>query len=58
MHPPAHRGHTEAPFRAQAATFPLHGKGLPLRMMLQNVLHPLLGTDMGVDFGGKDAFVA
>ena len=27
-------------------------------MMLQNVLHPLLGTDVGVDFGGKNAFVA
>ena len=27
-------------------------------MMLQNVFHPLLGADVGVDFGCKDAFVA
>ena len=27
-------------------------------MMFKNVLHPLTGTDVGVDFGGEDAFVA
>ena len=31
---------------------------LPLRMVVKDVLHPLVGGDVGVDFGGEDAFVA
>jgi hypothetical protein len=27
-------------------------------MMVKDVLHPLMGGDVGVDFGGEDAFVA
>ena len=27
-------------------------------MVVKDVLHPLLGADVGIDFGGEDAFVA
>ena len=53
-----HSWHTEVPFCAQAATFHLCGDKLPLRMMLQNVFHPLLGADVGINLCSKDAFVA
>ena len=30
---------------------------LLLRMVVQDVFHPLVGGDVGVDFGSEDAFV-
>ena len=34
------------------------GTDLPLRMMLKDVFHPLLGADVGVNFCCKNAFMA
>ena len=43
-------------FGTKKGYFP-HQTDLFLGMVLQDVLHPLVGGDVGVDFGGEDAFV-